>query len=91
MCACGSDKRAGRRQCCDSLNIRYLYEVYVNNGMDYDDEYHFTKVVVAKNKEDALNQVKNSKECYFRDYETFTYEVNELDVIDGYKIKLIKL
>lgn len=87
----GVIKGRGWRQCCNSLNIRRLYEVYVNNGMSYDDEVHFTKVVIAKDRNDALTKVRESDECYFRDYETVRFEVNELDVIDGYRISVEKI
>ena len=91
MCACGADKRAGWRQCCNSLNLRNLYEVYVNNGQTYEDESHFTAIIVAKNKDDALEKVKQHRDFYYHNTETVRFHVEELDIIDGYRIKLEKI
>ncbi len=91
MCACGGDKRTGWRQCCDSLNLRKLYEVYVNNGLEYGDESHFTVIVVAKNERDAEEKVKQTREFEYHNTHNAWIDVEELDIVDGYRIKLEKI
>lgn len=91
MCVCGCDKRMGWRQCCESLNVRYLYEVYVNNGQEYEDENHFTTVVIAKDKNDAIGKAKQHKEFYWNDTKETFFHVKELSIIEGYRIKLEKI
>lgn len=88
MCACGSDKRIGWLRCCESLNIRQLFMVYVNNGQEYEDESHFTVVVVAKNIEEAKEKAKQNSLYSWHDTEKTWFNIKELDIIDGYRIKL---
>lgn len=91
MCACGSDKRAGWRQCCESLNLRQLYEVYVNNGQEYEDESHFTTIVVAKDREDAREKAKQHRDFKWHDTDDTWFHIQELNIIEGYRVKLEKI
>ena len=68
----------------------YLYEVYMNNGLYFPDEEHFTEIVVAENEDDALNRIKNKSVSYFTDYDSGWWQIKKIEEIDGYKIEVKK-
>lgn len=91
MCACGSDKRVGWQRCCESLNLRNLYEVYVNNGLEYGDESSFTKLIVARNENEAEELVKKTRDYKIHETHNTWIHTEKVDIIDGYKVKLEKI
>ena len=67
-----------------------LYEVYFNNGMDYEEETSFTRLMVAKDEED-INKLANER--LFNHFDSTWYkdayvEIEEVVEIDGFKISV---
>lgn len=66
-----------------------LYKVYLNNGMDYEDESHMTTLIVAKDLTNAkvkANQLLDDEMGHWMYEDRAYYEVEEVNSIDGYNI-----
>lgn len=66
-----------------------LYEVYINNGWDYDDEAHETELIVAKDKSEARARAESILLERFGKggtYNTPFYYIEEIEEVDGFKV-----
>lgn len=71
-----------------------LYKLYIENGQEYGDFDWQEKLVVAKNKKAAALKAMEwlGKQYGFNHEGDFipSYEVEEVEWVDGYKIYLVK-
>lgn len=69
-----------------------LYNVYINNGWDYDDEDDNTILIVAENSEKANEKAELLLSTSYKTGECNEpyYIVEEVEKVDGFKILLAK-
>lgn len=72
-------------------SLENLYEVYVNNGLEYGDESSFTKLVIAKSKDEAEEKVKTTRDYKWHERHNMWVHISKIDMIDGYRVRLEKV
>ena len=67
-----------------------LYEVYFNNGLDYEDNVSFTRLMVAKEESEIkkLADVRLRKHFDEEWYKDAYVEIEEVTEVDGFKISV---
>lgn len=67
-----------------------LYEIFIQNNLDYSDYDCMTKLIVANGQEEADIRAESfMKEHYYMDaYRKPSFEAVEISMVDGFKIKV---
>ena len=65
-----------------------LYEVYFNNGMEYEDESTFKRLMVAKDEVEIKKLANERLRKHFDEewYSDAYVEIDEVTEVDGFKI-----
>lgn len=67
-----------------------LYEVYFNNGLDNEDESHFTRLMVAKDEDDIKKLANERLRNHYDEewYKDAYVEIDEVTEVDGFTISV---
>lgn len=71
-----------------------LYEVYLDNGMYYEDSYEMSILIVAQNQEEAdirSKELLHSEMGHWMDEERARFNAYEINKVDGYTINVGEL
>lgn len=67
-----------------------LYELYIDNNLDYADWDCQTKLIVANSTEEAEIRAESwMKETYLTGYAEPLFSVREITEVDGFKIRVV--
>jgi len=67
-----------------------LFEVYFNNGLDYEDESSFNRLMVAKDEVDIKKLANERLRNHYDEewYKEAYVEIEEVTEVDGFKVSV---